>query len=721
MKFVSRASLLFWFCLASVHAQDPAIDPAAVRWINHLIGTTSRLAVAVRHPKGYGVYSPTLIRDEADRLTLIHDHLLGRLQPRLCLRDGATFLTEKPFTLGYYTIQRVGARSVTNAIIFNIDGPGHAENLTAKQAEERTWAIVKVLEAAELVPVVARSNSASGRQIYVTLAESIETDLAMFIARRIIARVPGAEKTAFFPGVASIPDGQFGQLMNVPLSGAPLAPGGGCLIDRAGHAQPASTVRYISAQTIATWRLALAQASPAAQADKPNVLFIAVDDLNPMLGCYGNGVVKSPNLDQLAAKGLLFRRAYCQTALCMPSRSSLLSGYRPETLGNKAGPLTGNAPAGTISLPQLFRKNGYTTVSLGKIYHHNNDDPEGWTRRGTETFVAEGQWSSGYCSGYQLASNQATVQNYLQGQRTKAGLPASSITEITDTPDEKTPDGLIARRAIEELQQLKKSGEPFFLAAGFYRPHMPLTAPKKYWDLYDRASFALPANFRQPDDGIPRGGWDEVRRYGDCPLTGPMPESKAREIIHGYHASITFVDAQIGKVLAELRRLGLDQNTFVILWSDNGWHLGDHGRWSKPTNYESVTRIALMISGPGIPPNQQTDALVELVDLYPSLSELCRLPPPAYLEGTSFVPLLQSPQRPWKTAAFSCMLDYTTRSVRTDRYRFIARASGRNELYDCRDDPAEDRNLVNDPAAQQTLAEMQATLNAGWRGAAPKR
>lgn len=458
---------------------------------------------------------------------------------------------------------------------------------------------------------------------------------------------------------------------------------------------------------------------PAADGVRPNVLFIAVDDLNPILGCYGDPVVRSPNMDRLAAEGLLFRRAYCQTALCMPSRSSLLSGYRPETLQNRAGPLTGKAPAATVTLPQLFRNAGYTTVSVGKVYHYNNDDPDGWVRRYADTFLAEGEWSSGYCSGYQLPANRALVQNYLQGKRLREGLPASPITEITDTPDENTPDGVIAQRAIEELQQFRQSGARFFLALGFYRPHMPLTAPKKYWDLYDRAQFALPANFRQPDDGIPRDDWGEVRRYGDCPISGPMPEDKAREIIHGYHASVTFVDAQIGKVLDELRRLGLDKQTVVILWSDNGWHLGDHGRWSKPTNFESATRIALMAAVPGMPSNRQTDALVELIDIYPSLCELCRLPPPDYLEGTSFVPLFKSPDQPWKSAAFTCLTDYSTRSIRTERYRFIQRASGRNELYDCRNDPAENHNLADDPASQQIVTALQEALRAGWRGAQP--
>lgn len=458
----------------------------------------------------------------------------------------------------------------------------------------------------------------------------------------------------------------------------------------------------------------------AADAARPNVLFIAVDDLRPELGCYGHPLVKSPHLDRLAAAGMLFRRAYCQTALCMPSRSSLLSGYRPQTLQNKARPLTGNAPAGTVTLPQLFRASGYTTVSIGKVYHYNNDDPDGWVRRYTDTFAESGAYCDGYCAGYRLPENLAKLPNYFRPRRgATASLPRPNMSECTDTPDDVCPDGIVARRAIEELGKFKACGAPFFLAAGFYRPHLPWTPPQKYWDLYDRAQIGLPANFHAPDDGLPRGDWDEVRRYGDAPPQGPMPPDKAREMIHAYYASVSFVDAQIGKVLDELRRLELDRNTIVILWSDNGWQLGDHGRWSKPTNYEVCARIVLMIAAPGMPPHQTTDALVELIDIYPSLCELCRLTPPEYLEGTSFVPLLRSPERPWKTAAFTCLIDYTTVSIRTARYRFIQRASGQHELYDCRNDPAEDHNLAGAPASQAVVEELQAALRAGWRGARP--
>ncbi len=450
---------------------------------------------------------------------------------------------------------------------------------------------------------------------------------------------------------------------------------------------------------------------------RPNVLFIAVDDLRPDFGCYGNVDVKSPNLDRLAREGLLFRNAYCQFALCMPSRSSLLSGYRPESI-KKTGRVGGQVPANTVTLPQLFRNNGYVTVSAGKVYHENDDDPAAWVRRFTDTFVAEGRWCSGYCSGYQLESNRALVQNYLEGKR-RQGLPASSISEITDTPDESTPDGIVARRAIEELQKFKQSGEPFFLAAGFYRPHMPLTAPRKYWEMYPRESVRLPADFRMPGDGISRYDWDEVRRYGDCPWEGPMPEDKAREIVRGYRASVSFVDAQIGKVLDELRRLELDRNTVVVVWSDNGWSLGEHGLFSKYTNYETSTHVVLMFKAPWLPPQPATSALVELVDIYPTLAELCHLRAPEYVEGTSVVRLLSDPRCPWKTGAFSCLHDDHERTIRTERYRLVEHPDGRLELYDHEADPAEDHNLAQDPRFSATIGQLQNSLNAGWREAVP--
>jgi iduronate 2-sulfatase len=383
--------------------------------------------------------------------------------------------------------------------------------------------------------------------------------------------------------------------------------------------------------------------------------------------------------------------------------------------------VTGKTPPQTITLPQLFRNHGYRTVSIGKIYHENDDDPAGWVQRYTDTF-GEQELCHGYCSGYQLEENLAVLPNYFRPYRGKTGqLPRPPAAEISDTPDDLHPDGIIARRAIDELRQAKETGQPFFLAAGFYRPHLPWTAPKRYWDLYERAKLPFPANFAPPDDGIVRYDWGEMRRYGDIPNEGPLSVEKAREMIHGYYASVSFVDAQVGKVLDELKRLGLDRDTIILLWGDHGYNLGEHGLWSKYTNHEISTRVAMMISVPWLPKGGRTDALGELVDMYPTLSDLCRLPAPHYLEGTSFVPLLHQLGRPWKKAAFSSLREKNARTIRTDRHRLILHPSGLLELYDHQTDPGEDQNLAQDAAHQDTVRALRAALEAGWRAAQPDR
>ena len=457
---------------------------------------------------------------------------------------------------------------------------------------------------------------------------------------------------------------------------------------------------------------------------RPNVLFIAVDDLRPELGCYGVSDIKTPNMDRLAANGLLFNRAYCQVSICMPSRASMLSGYRPESIGN-AGQVLHVVPPESATLPQLFRNHGYRTVSAGKVYHANYDDPSGWVRRYTDTFTEPepaggSQYAAdGYCSGYQHQENPLLlVKNYFQAFVDKSIRPLPPSCEISDTVDEVHPDAIVARRAIEELQRAKKTGEPFFLAAGFYRPHLPFVAPKKYWDLYDRSKLSLPANAAPVNDGIKRYNWEEVRLYSDIPDEGPMSEAKAKEMIHGYYACVSFVDAQIGRVLDELKRLKLDGNTIVVLWGDNGWSLSEHGLWGKNTNYETSARVAMMIASPGMPKGGRTQALVELVDIYPTLAELCALPVPAHIEGTSFVPVMRRPERAWKTAAFSRLLN-GSRTIRTDHFRLIVHPDGQMELYDHRTDPAEDRNLAADPAHQETVSTLRAALESGWKAALP--
>jgi iduronate 2-sulfatase len=464
----------------------------------------------------------------------------------------------------------------------------------------------------------------------------------------------------------------------------------------------------------------LAHAKLATDTAKPNVLFISVDDLRPELGCYGKASMKTPNIDRIAAQGTVFKNAFCQIAICMPSRTSVLSGYRPETV--QSGKIESDKyPKGMIPLPQLFRNAGYTAVSIGKILHYNDDGNQFWDRKYKDTFHEQAA-HHGWCSGYQLETNKSVFANYGRSLTRKGGdkLPRPAAVEISNAPDKAYPDGVIARTAVEELKKLKAEGKPFFLATGFYRPHLPFAVPKKYWDMYDRNDIHLPANSDPVIDGVTKNDWTELRRYGDIPNKGPLSKKQAKELIHGYYASVSFSDAMIGKVLDELKNLGLDKNTIIVLWGDHGWNLGEHGWWCKHTNYETSTRTVMLASAPGMKKNISTEALVELIDLYPSLCELANINAPAYLEGTSFVPLMKNPKQPWKKAVFSMF--GRARTIRTQDYRLIEhKKSGAIELFDLKIDPGETRNVAKKPPYKKIKNKLLEQLNAGWKAAIPTK
>ena len=509
--------------------------------------------------------------------------------------------------------------------------------------------------------------------------------------------------------------------------------------------------------------------------EQPNVLMICVDDLRPELGCYGNADVISPNIDRIAAKGLIFNNAHCQTAICMPSRVSVLSGYRPETIGMARDMEDKKIPDDVISLPQLFNNAGYSTVSIGKVYHKNDDDSQAWTRRYTDTFY---KGKNGYSAGYQLPSNIQIFDNYfeklncyklseqsvselkngvipdavckklkplierkIEGGNTfvselikcigeeetamykqlimhHADLPRPLSVEVAEAPDEAYPDGVIGRCTIEELRKFKKSGKPFFLAAGFYRPHLPFAIPRKYWDLYEENKIKTASNPEPVLDGLTAYNWDELRRYGDIPKQGPLSEKKAKELIQAYYASVSFTDSQIGKVMTALKNLGLDKNTIVVLWGDHGWNLGEHGWWCKHTNYEISNRTAMIISTPGIKEGMATDALVELVDIYPSLCELAHIKAPSYLEGLSFVPLIENPDRAWKNAVF-CKHG-NAKAIRTIDFRLIQHNNKQVELFDYATDPDENINIASNPEYAETKMMLLNQLMEGWRAALPE-
>lgn len=455
-----------------------------------------------------------------------------------------------------------------------------------------------------------------------------------------------------------------------------------------------------------------------------NILFIAVDDLRPQLGCYGNAIVKSPNIDALAASGFVFERAYCQQALCAPSRASLLTGVRPDSTGvtDLETPLASVRPD-LVSLPKLLKQNGFETVSLGKIYHHaQKDDPEAWsTRPWLPGGNGQGKWVGGH-----YASEEAK-RLWREGVRGKESYQLWP-TEAPDVPDNHLPDGLCADKAIGELQRLGAGERPFFLAVGFIKPHLPFVAPKKYWDLYRREDFA-PSPQRNWPTGAPKEAtpdWGELRGYLDMPKQGPVSDDEARQLIHGYHACVSYTDAQIGRLLAELDRLGLREDTAVVLWGDHGWKLSDYGAWTKHTNFEIDTHAPLILRAPGYIGGERRRQLVEFVDIYPTLAELVGLPSPASVEGTSFVPLLGAPQREWKSASFSQyprgkkVMGY---SVRNERWRYTEWRQNGNviarELYDHATSDIAPRNLIDEPTLADTVRQLAAQLRAGWQAARP--
>ncbi|MBI1355213.1 MAG: sulfatase-like hydrolase/transferase [Acidobacteria bacterium] len=468
---------------------------------------------------------------------------------------------------------------------------------------------------------------------------------------------------------------------------------------------------------------------------RPNVLFVAVDDLRPDLGCYGHPVVKTPHIDRLASQGLLFRRAYCQQAVCCPSRTSVITGLRPDSTGvhNNAVFYRAVAPD-VVTLPQHFMAHGYFAQSLGKIIHGKMDDPASWSVPA---------WpEGGVHAGMQyidLEGLEALRAAHPDTPLEELEIPVStwkkkSSWQAPDVPDSALQDGETADRAIAALEGF--GDRPFFLAVGFQKPHLPFTAPKRYWDLYSPDEVTAAANPQRPE-GAPElafTDWAELRGYKDIPREGPLPPGKERELRHGYLAATSYTDAQIGRVLAAVDRLGLADNTVVVLWGDHGYHLGEQDQWAKDTNFELDARVPLILRTPGGVRGAQTDALVELVDLYPTLSEACGLPLRPENESCSFLPLATDPSREWKSAAFSqfprpwsnaTVWEQMGYSLRTDRYRYTEwvdrqRKVVARELYDHRQDPAETLNIAERPDAAEAVAACSKQLAAGWRAALPE-
>ncbi|MBI9062005.1 MAG: sulfatase [Marinilabiliaceae bacterium] len=476
------------------------------------------------------------------------------------------------------------------------------------------------------------------------------------------------------------------------------------------------------------------------EAQKLNILFLNIDDLKPVLGCYGDPNVKTPHIDQLASAGVTFSNAYCQQAVCAPSRISIFTGLRPDRtrVWDLKTDMRDMNPD-VVTLPQYFKNNGYETVGLGKLMHGaKDDDPLSWSipyRHDRELTYADG-YTYPANGKYQNPAIHAAMKeaknrklNWLETNRYLKSMGLSPAIECMDIPDDAYEDGAVAEAGMQVMDQLGKGDKPFFLALGFHKPHLPFAAPKKYWDLYDRNKIEVHP-FQEEAAHSPKHAyhtWGELRNYSDAPQTGPVLDAQQQELIHGYWASVSFVDAQIGKVMAKLDALGLRKNTIVVLWGDHGWHLGDHGIWCKHSNFEQATKVPLIISAPGYAQDQHTPSMAEFVDVFPTLCELSGLATPKILEGTSQVAALKHPATIVKDYAISQfprgknIMGYT---MRTNRYRLTVWLKGKFhekavhvnpqldgiELYDYQEDPMETKSLAHDPAHAELVETLKSKL-----------
>jgi len=453
--------------------------------------------------------------------------------------------------------------------------------------------------------------------------------------------------------------------------------------------------------------LLLVPTTPAAE-EPLNVLFIAADDMNCDLGAFGDPQVKTPHLDRLAAMGVRFDRAYCQQPLCGPSRASLMTGLRPDTLDmhTLAHELRKKNPD-VVTLGQLFRRNGYFSARAGKIYHYGNpsqigtngnDDPATWDERYNPAGIDEHR-----------------EDEIIRHGRKKGGLGISMAWWDPESADEEHTDGMVASKIVELIEA--KKDEPFFLAAGFFNPHCPYVAPKKYFDLYPLEDIEIPDLEEAKadlEDVPPMAVQRDTRNWPY--FFKDVTVEEARKCKRAYYACQSFVDAQVGRLLDALERNGLMEKTVIVFWSDHGYFLGEKGLWYKRKAFERSARMPLVIAGPGLAKGESTEEPVELLDLYPTLADLCGLAPPDGLEGASLRPLLTDPAvAEWDKPAVTQVWHDPKAwgySIRTDRWRYTEWREGEagRELYDHRSDPEEIHNLADDPGHADTVAELSKQL-----------
>jgi len=505
---------------------------------------------------------------------------------------------------------------------------------------------------------------------------------------------------------------------------------------------------------------------------KPNILFIAVDDLKPELGCYGNKLVKTPNIDRLAKMGTVFSSNYCQQSVCGPTRASLMTGKRPDY--TKVWDLKTqmrDVNPDIVTLPQYLISQGYQTIGIGKIFHPssaiNRIDPQSWSLPYMDddaTDYANGLGKPAN-SQYQLAATKkyfddhGKVKKDKEGEKPKkqnnddegTGSRKGPSTECIDVPDNAYEDGVNALKMKSKFKELVASKQPFFCAVGFHKPHLPFVAPKKYWDLYKREDMPLATFQEHSANGVPVSYTNsgELKNYPDIPpfvtmeqefnRIGLKPE-KQKELIHGYYAAVSYTDAQVGILLDELESLGELNNTIIVLWGDHGWHLGDHDMWCKHTNFEQATHAPLIIAAPGMKGGKSA-SLSEHIDIFPTLCDLASVPVPTYLDGKSLAPIMkdkkakvldyaisQYPRKLKKEEAQA--LGYASNklmgySLRTEQFRYTVWVNDftteqafdaavtkiyAKELYDYKKDPLEKANVVDQKEYNKTVAELHAKM-----------
>jgi arylsulfatase A-like enzyme len=446
---------------------------------------------------------------------------------------------------------------------------------------------------------------------------------------------------------------------------------------------------------------------PAPENARPNVLFLAMDDLRPELGAYGQPYMHTPSIDRLAATGVTFVRAFANVPVCGASRASMMTGLRPtpERFLTYHTRVDKDAP-GVPTLAGWFRQAGYTTISLGKVLHHSDDAVDSWS---------ETPWDPENDSlpGYRKWRNYLVEENIREDMK-KDGRPPAF--EAPDVDDDAYFDGKVAVRAIEYLGRFARADEPFFLAVGFVKPHLPFNAPSRYWDLYPESAVQRPVNQPFPESA-PRQAWHnwgELRHYAGVPGgDAPVPEDLAVTLVRGYRAATSYADAQVGRVLDELERLGLAENTVVVLWGDHGFSLGEHGLWVKHSPFELANRVPLIVRAPGAAAGGVAQGLVETVDIFPTLAELAGLPLPSHLQGRSFAATVADPAVVTREAVFPRWQKGD--SIRTDRYYYTEWRNPEGKvvarmLYDHANDPGELDNVAENPDYALVVAELSQAL-----------